>query len=72
MHVPTESNPDLSAKFTENIFSNAQSSLPNLDTLNDFETCLACLYYAKATLDDNFMQNDPTCSGCYTDYCWQG
>jgi hypothetical protein len=52
------------------LFDNAKSSLPNKPGLPDFGVCLACLYYAKATLDDNFMRTDSVCAPCYTNYCW--
>lgn len=52
------------------LFDNAKSSLPNKPGLPDFGVCLACLYYAKATLDDDFMRTDSMCAPCYTNYCW--
>jgi hypothetical protein len=53
------------------IFENAKGSLPNKSGLAPFDKCIACLYYARATRDDAFMRFDPTCSQCYTDYCFQ-
>ena len=51
-------------------FDNAKSSLPNKPGLPDFGVCLACLYYAKATADDTFMETDTQCAPCFAEYCW--
>lgn len=55
-------------------WENASSSLPKKDGLPDFEKCVACLYFARATRNNTFMQTTtaPDCQGCYSNYCYQG
>lgn len=51
-------------------FKNAKACLPDKPGLPEFDVCLACLYYAKATKDDAFMQTDSQCGPCFAEYCW--
>lgn len=53
----------------EAIFANGAACLPSKPGLPDFATCVACLYYAKAKGDDNFMRTDAECSPCHAAYC---
>lgn len=54
------------------IFGNGAAALPSNPNLPNFGNCVACLYYAKAKGDNNFMRMDPECSPCYAAYCVAG
>jgi hypothetical protein len=49
------------------VFDNGAASLPNKSGLSSFGECIACLYYAKATQDNTFIQTQ--CPDCWNDYC---
>lgn len=53
-------------------WDNAKSSLPNIGA--PFAKCVACLYYARATRNNDYMRttSDADCQGCYRDYCYKG
>lgn len=52
------------------IFDNGASALPGKPGLPPFSMCVACLYYARANADDDFLRTDPQCAPCYIAYCW--
>jgi hypothetical protein len=52
------------------VVANAQAVLDHKPGRQPFARCLACLVYAKATLDDDFMKSDPVCAPCYEEYCY--
>lgn len=54
----------------ERIFANSEAGLPSRPGLPDFPKCIACVYYAKALGQNDFMRTDPDCSACYESYCW--
>ena len=59
----------------EAFWENAKASLPSKSGLPDFDTCIACLYYAKAMGNNDYMQNNDgsgACKGCYSNYCYEG
>ena len=56
-------------------WENAKASLPSKSGLPDFGTCIACLYFAKAMGNNDYMQNNDgsgACKRCYSNYCYEG
>jgi len=74
LQIPIVKETKYTKKDVMNTVLNGQASIPTggntASTTPDFDTCFACLLYAKGKALNNFMKNDATCSPCYAAYCW--
>jgi hypothetical protein len=74
-NIPAAGEQRYKSNTAANVVNNAAHSVPgvlstSLSTQPPLAKCLACLYYAKAMRDDDFMATDKDCAACHEAYCY--
>jgi hypothetical protein len=64
--MPLQGPPDFTLKDIESIYDNGAAALG----VSSLETCLACLYAAKAKKDDGYFDNTKACRSCRRQFCF--